>query len=1382
MSRKNLSLIGAALVVVLLFVISSNSSNLKNLFKNSGQGSAIASKINAEALVLQTARTNELNAHKTLIKKQNKDVRQALDLYRNGPADKKLSAKKDLEENLKLRKKIILEQIKKDPEAVLATAFSKEEFEGIPSDLQPLVEIEKSISAPIGIYHEDNFSPNSKLDPKASSFHYVLLGQPKGLVELYIPGREKNEAISGLTTGQNVKVKGVFIDNQMALWPDNISVTVLGESTDSEGNVLGLSSGPLNAGSVLTNHNVLVIMANFQDGTQYTNADRTTLSNTMFGAGNQSVAGFYSESSYGAMTLTGTVVGPFLINYSHSDIYSSTNNPSGTLYCGTAGQVVINSITRDTIGKAAFDAAIAQGVSTAGYNNVVVVAPNTGCSAGLGYVGLPMTLIPAVTPGVLINSYLHSTEVYAHELGHNFGYQHAHAPTGCDLDTYGKQNCSMPFSFEGEYGDKYSVMGVPLMGNSELSTFTPHFNAWEKDISGWINYGSAPTITNVTSSGTYTINKFESGGGTKALTYTSPNNTGVKYYLEYRTGEGRDTGYISGTPIVVNGVLVHSARNTNQGFDPDPRFKINGGTVGNKYYIRDGSMLIDTHPNVSSPSNMTDAALHVGDTFTDPFSATTFTVTSETPTSATVSVSVDQGCSRVPSVSVANPYQNGTIGQIDFPNTITVTNNDTAGCPNDTVFNVTPMAGSGISNGVQYFSVPSAFALVLDPGETSAPISIPSTFLGVAPSVPIDMGMWVENLNKPGIFNTVKYQLFETNDITPPTITNVNYWNLASNSVTIQWNTFDDVSTSQVFYGTNINNLNLYTTVDPFDFVVSHAVTLTGLAPNTMYYYKVKSVNPAGLSSETVPSVNMSFTTLSGSVDNTNPVVSLTSPQNGANLSGTVAVNGTATDANGIANVTLYDGTNPIGAMTSIGGSSYTYSLNTTNLSNGAHTLSMKATDPSTNIGTSNSVSVTVNNDATAPVISSISATGVTSSGATISWLTTGEASTTVVDYGTTNAYGSTATVAGLSTTHSVNLASLLPSTTYHYRVKSADSSGNLATSTDQTFTTLAGTAPSVTIATPTYNGTNATVVSGTVVLTSTVTGVGISSVKYFKSNSNVLIGTGTIAPNYTYNWDTTLKPDNTFNVVARGYASDGVTLLASSPVIKVKVLNGTIYQCSDAIDNDGDGLIDFPQDTGCTSLTDNSEVNTDTTAPTVPSNLVATSITSSTVSLSWSASTDNVGVVGYQIFKNGVFLGTTTGTTFTATSLVAGTTYSFSVKAYDAVPNYSSASTSLSVTTNPSSPNNAPIVSAGGSSNTVSKNIPGVYMYNASVTDSDGPAPLTILWTKISGPGTVTWTNSASPQSQVSFSLAGTYVMRLTATDGAGASAYSETTWTVTN
>ncbi len=79
-----------------------------------------------------------------------------------------------------------------------------------------------------------------------------------------------------------------------------------------------------------------------------------------------------------------------------------------------------------------------------------------------------------------------------------------------------------------------------------------------------------------------------------------------------------------------------------------------------------------------------------------------------------------------------------------------------------------------------------------------------------------------------------------------------------------------------------------------------------------------------------------------------------------------------------------------------------------------------------------------------------------------------------------------------------------------------------------------------------------------------------------------------------------------------------------------------------------------------------------DTTAPTVPTGLTATAVSTSQINLTWNAASDNVGVTGYYVYLNDVPLATTTGTTFQHTGLVPGATYAYRVSAYDAVPNQS--------------------------------------------------------------------------------------------------------------
>jgi hypothetical protein len=96
-----------------------------------------------------------------------------------------------------------------------------------------------------------------------------------------------------------------------------------------------------------------------------------------------------------------------------------------------------------------------------------------------------------------------------------------------------------------------------------------------------------------------------------------------------------------------------------------------------------------------------------------------------------------------------------------------------------------------------------------------------------------------------------------------------------------------------------------------------------------------------------------------------------------------------------------------------------------------------------------------------------------------------------------------------------------------------------------------------------------------------------------------------------------------------------------------------------------------------------------DTQPPTVPTNLTATAISSNQINLSWTASTDNVGVTGYQIYRcqgtgctPSTQIGTSTTNSYSDTGLSPSTTYVYRVAAYDAAGNVSGQSSSTTATT----------------------------------------------------------------------------------------------------
>ena len=289
------------------------------------------------------------------------------------------------------------------------------------------------------------------------------------------------------------------------------------------------------------------------------------------------------------------------------------------------------------------------------------------------------------------------------------------------------------------------------------------------------------------------------------------------------------------------------------------------------------------------------------------------------------------------------------------------------------------------------------------------------------------------------------YFSFSTSDTSSPVITAMVTKHIKDTSVTITFTT-NETATSYADYGTTIlygtlsSNANLNT---------NHVFNLTGLASQTAYFFRVEAKDPGG--NETIDNnsgAGYTFITLA----TINAVISNVLAR---------TVSSTAVDITWTTTSTL--------------DSQVEYSLNSN--------LSSPALFPSspTGSGTSHLVSLTglsentryyykvksdanespvynfLTGDTTVPVISGISAV-YNDINAVVSWITD-ELATTQLEYGTSDAYGTTTTLDLLPTlSHAVTLTSLSTGTTYHYRVKSKDGIGNEAVSSDNSFTTNAGT------------------------------------------------------------------------------------------------------------------------------------------------------------------------------------------------------------------------------------------------------------------------------------------------------------------------------------
>jgi chitodextrinase len=161
----------------------------------------------------------------------------------------------------------------------------------------------------------------------------------------------------------------------------------------------------------------------------------------------------------------------------------------------------------------------------------------------------------------------------------------------------------------------------------------------------------------------------------------------------------------------------------------------------------------------------------------------------------------------------------------------------------------------------------------------------------------------------------------------------------------------------------------------------------------------------------------------------------------------------------------------------------------------------------------------------------------------------------------------------------------------------------------------------------------------------------------------------------------------STDNVAVTGYKvrrNDGqVTTAAANSYTDVNVVQGQSYSYTVA-------AYDLAGNASNQSASVTATVK-DTTLPTPPPGLNGAAPDSTKVNLSWSASTDNVGVTGYNVYRNAAWIASTPGLSYSDTSGVPGTTYTYTVKAYDAAGNISAASGSVNVAV-PAAPVATPI------------------------------------------------------------------------------------------
>ncbi len=302
------------------------------------------------------------------------------------------------------------------------------------------------------------------------------------------------------------------------------------------------------------------------------------------------------------------------------------------------------------------------------------------------------------------------------------------------------------------------------------------------------------------------------------------------------------------------------------------------------------------------------------------------------------------------------------------------------------------------------------------------------------------------------------------------------------------------------------------------------------------------------------------------------------------------------------------------------------------------------------------------------PSINNVKVNNITSTGAVITW-TTDKASSSQVEtkksswnsvwviapYDATNING--------LTTHKVTVSELSASTQYSYRVTSCDATNSCKTWTSSNkFKTLSATATPTDATAPTTP-------------------------------------TNTTASSITQNGATISWTASTDNVGVTGY---NIYINGSTTPTNVNLITGTNYPITNLFPGTTYSIVVKAKDAaGNLSLASNAASVTiaDTTAPSTPVGLSSSNITTTTATISWTASTDNVGVTGYNIYKNGASTPSNssliTSTNYNANGLTAGTSRTYAIEAIDAAGNKSTLSDSITILTLSSNTENTNIVSS---------------------------------------------------------------------------------------
>lgn len=239
-------------------------------------------------------------------------------------------------------------------------------------------------------------------------------------------------------------------------------------------------------------------------------------------------------------------------------------------------------------------------------------------------------------------------------------------------------------------------------------------------------------------------------------------------------------------------------------------------------------------------------------------------------------------------------------------------------------------------------------------------------------------------------------------------------------------------------------------------------------------------------------------------------------------------------------------------------------------------------------------------------------------------------------------------------------------------------------------------TAGTLTVAQGGYSGMNATYNSSTLTDTAAITVSNTGNVKADSYTVQVIAKNGTALSNATTltGWYVTSAANCTAGAgipggsasatLTAGLSNTGTLAVGATDTYCLRTTVPASYASNGSI---SEPVLSLNYNTGSwtgTSTKTALQTYQDTVAPSAPGKPVASAVGAAQVTLTWTGATDNVAVAYYDIYRDGVLVGTVTSPTltFTNTGLVRGATYSYTVTARDAAGNASVASTATSITT----------------------------------------------------------------------------------------------------